>query len=42
MNRTKIALANIEDCHILDDEATDDIINSQQGCPGKKKTKKFF
>ena len=42
VNRTKIALANIEDCYILDDNAPDDIINSQQGCPGKKLNHFFF
>jgi tribbles homolog 1/2 len=31
--RTKIALANLEECYVLDDDATDDIIKSQQGCP---------
>jgi tribbles-like protein len=38
--RTKILLANLEECYILDDDASDDTIKSQQGCPGKKKTKK--
>lgn len=31
--KTKIALTNPEDCLILDDEADNDLIKSQQGCP---------
>lgn len=31
--KTKIALANPEDCLILDEDAEDDLIKSQQGCP---------
>jgi len=31
--KTKIALTNPEDCLILDDDAEDDLIKSQQGCP---------
>lgn len=32
-SRTKLALANLEDCIILDDDAQHDLIKSQQGCP---------
>lgn len=31
--RTKVALANLEDCLVLDDDADNDLIKSQQGCP---------
>lgn len=31
--KTKIALTNSEDCLVLDDDAEDDLIKSQQGCP---------
>lgn len=31
--RSKLMLANLEECYILDDEASDDTIKSQQGCP---------
>ncbi|CAF1008652.1 unnamed protein product [Brachionus calyciflorus] len=31
--KTQLGLANLEDCLILDEEATDDLIKSQQGCP---------
>ena len=31
--KTKLALANLEDCIILDDDAQTDMIKSQQGCP---------
>lgn len=31
--KTRIGLANLEDCLILDNDVTDDYIKSQQGCP---------
>lgn len=31
--RTKIGLANLEDCLLLDEDAENDLIKSQQGCP---------
>ncbi|RNA32699.1 tribbles -like protein [Brachionus plicatilis] len=31
--KSQIGLANLEDCLILDEDATDDLIKSQQGCP---------
>ena len=36
LTRTKIGLANLEDCFILDEDATDDLIKNQQGCPGNR------
>ena len=33
--RTKVVLSNLEDCLVLDEDATNDLIRSQQGCPGK-------
>lgn len=35
MTRTKIGLANLEDCLLLEEDAENDLIKSQQGCPGK-------
>jgi hypothetical protein len=35
--RTKIGLANLEECLLLNEDVTNDFISTQHGCPGKKK-----
>ena len=39
--RTKVVLSNLEDCLVLDDDADNDLIRSQQGCPGNLIFKHF-
>ena len=36
INRTKIGLANLEECLLLNEDVKNDFISTQHGCPGKK------